>query len=705
MTDLAQRPARSGPSERQVWTLIGAATEYSVALPGHGRWLELVAWGPRGVSQGESPLAFHGRVQYLTEGDVAAVEYVPDGLRPFAGADLVVEGRDGSRSLRWQFRDAVAGTNQLRTTFLDDVTGLLAVVCYRLAPGVDVIERWVELTNTGAVPLRLLALGSAGFNVPTPHGARLTHLSGQWAQEFTTATTDLTRGGFAIGSEQGVTGHQFSPYLAVADRLEPAQCWGVGLAWSGSWQIRADRDAAGITRVRAGRALLDGPVTLAPGASLTTPVAAGAYSDGGVDGLARVWHHYQRALAGDRLHRTRSVIYNSWEATLFDVDAASQLELARIAAQLGVETFVVDDGWFVGRGDDRGGLGDWTPDPAKFPSGFASFVDDVRALGLAFGLWAEPEMVNPRSTLYAEHPEWVYRIDGRPMTTIRNQLLLDLGRADVAEFVHRTLDGLLRRYDISYLKWDFNRPRTEAGRPGTARDRLDLDGAHVANLYHILEALRRDHPGVTLEGCAAGGARVDLAMAARVDVLWPSDNTAPIDRLRVQHGFLHAHAPHLMSCWVTDAPGLFDDRPRSLAFRFVLACSGVLGIGADITRWSAEERAQAAVWIARYKDVRDVITRGAVHQIGGPDELRCAVQYTLSDRVVVLAWNTGSLDGTGLVPARAVRLPLRGLDPLMQYRCGKAVYSGSHLASVGLPVRFTRGHDADMVVLRAEGAP
>jgi alpha-galactosidase len=194
-------------------------------------------------------------------------------------------------------------------------------------------------------------------------------------------------------------------------------------------------------------------------------------------------------------------------------------------------------------------------------------------------------------------------------------------------------------------------------------------------------------------------------MAARVDVLWPSDNTAPIDRLRVQHGFLHAHAPHLMSCWVTDAPGLFDDRPRSLAFRFVLACSGVLGIGADITRWSAEERAQAAVWIARYKDVRDVITRGAVHQIGGPDELRCAVQYTLSDRVVVLAWNTGSLDGTGLVPARAVRLPLRGLDPLMQYRCGKAVYSGSHLASVGLPVRFTRGHDADMVVLRAEGAP
>ena len=704
MTELAQRPARSDRGQRQVWTLVGAATEYTVALPEHGRWLELVAWGPRGVSQGESPMALHGRVQYLTEGDVAAVEYVPDGLRPFAGADLVVEAGDGSGSLYWQFRDATADATQLRATFLDDVTGLLAVVCYRFAPGVDVIERWVELTNTGAAALRLHALGSAGFTVPTPHGALLTHLSGQWAQEFTSGTTDLTRGGFAIGSAQGVTGHQFSPWLAVADRLDATRCWGVGLAWSGSWQIRADRDAAGITRVRAGRALVDGPVTLAPGASLTTPVAAGAHSDDGVDGLARVWHQYERALAGDRLHRTRPVIYNSWEATLFDVDAAGQLELARIAAQLGVETFVVDDGWFVGRDDDRGGLGDWTPDPAKFPGGFASFVDDVRALGMSFGLWAEPEMVNPRSTLYAEHPDWVYRVDGRPMTTIRNQLLLDLGRADVAEFVHHTLDGLLRRYDISYLKWDFNRPRTEAGRPGTPRDRLDLDGAHVANLYRILEALRRDHPAVTVEGCAAGGARVDLAMAARVDVLWPSDNTAPVDRLRVQHGFLQAHAPHLMSSWVTDAPGLFDDRPRSLAFRFVLACSGVLGIGADIRRWSADERAEAAAWIARYKDVRDVITRGRVHRIGGPDEPRCAVQYTLGDRTVVLAWNTGSLDGAGLVPARAVRLPLHGLDPLARYRHADAVYSGSHLASVGLPVRFGRGHDADMMVLRAEGA-
>jgi len=681
------------------WTIAGARTEYTVAVGESGQWLELVAWGPHGVSEGPSPLAFHGRPQYVTSGDVAAVEYATDGQRPFLGADLVVTAGDGSRSVSWALEDVVVVDAGLRATFVDVVTGLRAVQCYRFAPGTDVVERWVELHNGGGSTLRLESLGSAGFSVPTPHGARLSYLCGQWSQEFTPASVEQSRGRFEIGSSQGVTGHQFSPYLAVNDSRDPGPTWGFAVAWSGSWRIAADTDAAGLTRVRAGRALTDGPVPLAPGESLTTPVAAGAYSAAGIDGLARVWHSYERHLAGERLGRVRPVIYNSWEATFFDVTAAGQLALADVAAELGVETFVVDDGWFVGRPDDHSGLGDWTPDPAKFPDGFGAFIDQIRAKGLGFGLWVEPEMVNPKSSLYAEHPDWVYRVDARPMTTVRNQYLLDLGRDDVHAFVLETLDGLLRAYPITYLKWDFNRPRTEPGRPGTAPADLDLDGAHVRNLYRILDHLRREHPAVTVEGCAAGGARVDLAMAARTDVVWPSDNTAPMDRLRIQYGYLAAHAPHLMSSWVTDAPGLFDDRPRSMAFRFVLASAGVLGIGADITRWDAATRSAAASWVARYKRVRDVITRGEVHRIGDPSQARCAVQYTLGDRIVVLAWNTGALDGLGLVPARAVRLPLHGLEPAARYRHGDTIYSGSHLTAVGLPVRWTADHDADLIEL------
>ena len=290
------------------WTLTGATTEYTVALPEHGGWLELRAWGPHGVGDGPSPVAWAGKPQYMTPGDIAAVEYAPDGVRPFAGADLVV--RPG-RALSWSFDGAAQDGDSLRVDFADAVTGLRAALHYRLAAGSDVVERWVELVNTGDAPLRLVEVGSAGFCVPTPHGARLTYLSGQWAREFTPATTELWRGRFEIGSTLGVTGHQFSPYLAVQDARDAGPTWGVALAWTGSWRIAAARDAAGLTRVRAGRVAADGPLTLAPDATFVTPVAAGAYSADGVDGLAQVWHAYERRLAGDRLTRTRKVIYNS----------------------------------------------------------------------------------------------------------------------------------------------------------------------------------------------------------------------------------------------------------------------------------------------------------------------------------------------------------------------------------------------------------
>jgi len=670
------------------WTLRGATTEYTVRRA--GSWLELVAWGPHGVSDGPSPLDFHGKVQYMAAGDVAAVEYVPDGLRPFLGPDLVL----ATRSTYWELAGVAEVAGGLRATFADRVSGLRAETHYRFAPGTDVIERWVTLHNDGPAEVSVVELGSAGYCVPTPAGARLTYLCGQWSQEFTETAHVQRRGRFEIGSAQGVTGHQFSPYLAVGDAASPDRAWSVSLAWSGSWRIAADTDAAGMTRIRAGRSLVDGPVTLARGGTLGTPVAAGAYSDDGVGGLARAWHAYERALAGARLDRPRPVVYNSWEATHFDVTADGQAALAEIAAGLGVETFVVDDGWFTGRADDRGGLGDWTPDPATFPDGFAAFAERIRATGMTFGLWVEPEMVNPPSALYAAHPDWVYRADGRPMTTIRHQYLLNLGRPDVFAFVRDTLAGLLRAYPIGYLKWDFNRPRTEAGGIG------DVDGAHVANLYRILDHLRAAFPDVVVEGCAAGGARVDLAMAARADVVWPSDNTAPMDRLRIQHGFLLAHAPHLMSSWVTDATGMFDDRPRSLDFRFVLAAAGSLGIGADIARWTAAERATAAAWVARYKAVRGVIAGGDVYRIGDPASPRCAIQYTLGDRTVVLAWNTGVLDGLGQVPGRDLRLPLRGLDAAARYGDGAATYSGAHLMAAGLPVRWTASHDASMTELR-----
>ncbi|AEY85525.1 alpha-galactosidase [Streptomyces hygroscopicus subsp. jinggangensis 5008] len=686
----------TGTASPERWTLRTEHTSYTVRLSPDGPWAELDAWGPLGVEDGPSALDWSRRTHFITPADAAPAEYLPQGLRPFTGAELVAARPDGERGVWWHFDGAWEEPGTLRLSFTDPVLGLRTVLCYETVPGTDVILRWSEFTSTD--DLLLEWLDSAAVTIPVTGTARLTYLSGQWSQEFQRTQIDLTRGTFGIGSLQAVPGHAYAPWLAIQDGDGPA-AYGIALAWPGNWHITAEAEPGSTVRVRAGRVPHEGAIRLTPGAPLTTPRLACAFSAEGLDGLARVWHRYERRLSGERLSRPRPVLYNSWEATGFDVNAAGQLELARAAAEIGAELFVVDDGWFTGRHDDTGGLGDWYPDPAAFPDGFDRFVADVRALGLDFGLWVEPEAVSPGSHLHAAHPEWVYRIDDRPARLVRNQLLLDLGRPDVQEFVIGTLDRLLGTYDIGYLKWDMNRPPTERGRPGAPP--ADLDAEHVAGYLRVLDHLREAHPHVTIEGCAGGGGRIEHATLARTDVVWPSDNTAPLDRLTIQYGFLHAHAPHVMSSWVTDAPGIFDPRPRSLAFRFVTAMCGVLGIGADLRAWAAGQRAEAAHWIARYKEVRDVVHHGEVHLLGSPQEPTCGVQYVTGERTVVAALSTGRLDGAPLVPGRAARLRLRALDPAARYRddaTGRD-YSGAHLLHYGLPFAWSTNHDAELVVL------
>ncbi|MEW2419343.1 alpha-galactosidase [Streptomyces nigra] len=683
------------------WTLRTEQTTYTVRLSQDGPWAELDAWGPAGVEDGPSALDWSHRTHFVTPADAAPAEYLPYGLRPFTGAELVAATPEGERGSWWEFAGAEESEGALRLAFTDDVLGLRTVLCYETVPGTDVILRWTEHTATRE--LRLERLDSAAVNVPVTAGARLTYLTGQWSQEFQRTQLHLTRGTFTMGSTQGVPGHAYAPWLAVQDGTPgDGPAYGVALEWAGNWHITAEAEPGGAIRVRAGRVPHEGAVVLTPGTTLTTPRLACAFSAEGLDGLSRVWHRYERRLAGDRLHRPRKVLYNSWEATGFDVDAAGQLELAKVAADIGAELFVVDDGWFTGRADDTGGLGDWHPDPAAFPHGFDRFVEDVRGLGLDFGLWVEPEAVSPGSRLHTEHPDWVYRVEGRPARLVRNQLLLDLGRPDVQDFVIGTLDRLLGTYAVDYLKWDMNRPPTERGRPGAGA--VDLDAEHVAGYLRVLDHLRTAHPHVTVEGCAGGGGRVDHLTLARTDVVWPSDNTAPLDRLSIQYGFLHAHAPHVMSSWVTDAPGVFDPRPRSLAFRFVNAMCGVLGIGADLRAWSPEERAEATRWIARYKEFRDVVHHGEARLLGSPDEPTCGVQYDAGERTVVAALSTGRLDGAPLVPGRPARLRLRGLDRAARYRdtATGTTYGGAHLLHYGLPFAWSAGHDADLVVLTRE---
>ncbi|WP_328327522.1 alpha-galactosidase [Kribbella sp. NBC_00382] len=651
------------------WRLRGATTSYVVEVPTHGQWAALVAWGPHAIAEGPSLLAPIGTEHFIPRADVEPLEYGVKGVRYTTAPDLVVTGPDGSDELRPLFVDSVEGDDSLELTFLDEQRSVRVVLHYRMPAGLDVVERWVAVHNEGADEVSLKRHDSAGFVVPTSDGAVVNYLWGEWNSEFQRGSVELRRGRFSVDSRQGITGHSYSPFLAVGEQSGPA--WGVQLAWSGSWEMSAEVDTTGQTRIQAGRLASSLGLALGPGESWVSPVAVGGFSSDGLDGLARAFHAYQRSFSRGL---PQKVLYNSWFATEFDVRAGHQLELAKRAVRAGVETFVVDDGWFVGRSDDTGGLGDWEVDQTAFPDGLGNFIADLKELGLGFGLWVEPESVSPSSELAAKHPEWILQTPGREPLLVRNQLLLDLSRDDVAEWIWETLDRLLSSYEISYLKWDANRPRLDAG-----DQRRDLDGKVVENLYKILDRLRTEHPQVYVEGCAGGGARVDLGMAARVDTLWPSDNTAPLDRLSIQRGFLTGYSPHLMSSWVTDAEGTHDGRERSLDFRFHVAMAGGLGIGADLSRWTDELLATAARHVAQYKEIRDVVASGKVYQLAD------GTQYVTEDRSVVFLWNTGDGNVRGTLPTRPRRIPLVELDPEKNYRVGTEVHPGSYLLQVGVP--------------------
>ena len=361
------------------------------------------------------------------------------------------------------------------------------------------------------------------------------------------------------------------------------------------------------------------------------------------------------------------MIYNSWEATEFNVTEAGQMALAEKAAALGVDRFVMDDGWFGQRKDDHAGLGDWYVNAEKFPHGLKPLIDKVHALGMDFGLWVEPEMVNPNSDLYRRHPDWVLNFPGRPRSELRNQLVLNLARPDVRDYVLDFLDKLLTENDIAFLKWDYNRNWSEPGWDQLpAAEQKKVYVAFTQNLYGILEELHKRHPKVELESCSGGGGRVDLGILKYADEVWPSDNTDPFDRLTQQDGFTYAYTPQVMMAWVTDSPHWLNLRATSLTYRMLSSMEGSLGIGADIGKWNDEETATAKRLIAAYHPVQATIVQGDLYRLisplnGSEFSATQTVNHDKSQSVVFLYIH--STQEGRLFP----RLKLKGLDPAAEY--------------------------------------
>ncbi|GGW99616.1 alpha-galactosidase [Streptomyces chartreusis] len=679
----------------RTWLLSGPTSSYALHLTGGDELLHL-HWGPRiGLADAEAlavrPLPEYWPFESPLDG---REEYPVEGGPRFVRPALSVR-TDERRGTEWNFERHDSEGDELRLRFRDG--GLNVTLHYRMRG--DVVERWVTLDNRGA-DLELLRADSAAWTLPDREGWRLSQLHGRWGAESRLAQAPLTYGEKVIGSRRGHTGHQHLPWVALdTDATEErGEVYGCALGWSGSWRIAVAQLPDARVQVAGGAGYDDsGLLRLTAGETFTTPVFAGLWSDGGFGGASRAWHAYQRAYVIPDADQDRPVLFNSWEATEFDISEEQQSLLARRAAAIGVELFVVDDGWFGTRTSDRAGLGDWTPNPDRFPSGLKPLAEYVHALGMQFGIWVEPEMVNPDSELYRAHPDWIQYQSGRKRTEFRNQLVLNLARDDVREYLWERLDGLLSSAPIDYVKWDFNRCFSDAGWPGEAYpQRLWVD--HVRALYDLLDRLRAAHPGVAFESCSGGGGRIDLGVLGRTDQVWTSDNTDPLDRLAIQHGFSQIHPARAMAAWVTDSPNaMLNHRASSLRFRFVSAMAGVLGVGGDLARWTEEELAEAGEWVTLYKEIRPLVQRGDLYRLRPPRGGLSAVQYVLGGETVVLAWLQAQSYGEPL-PA----LRLRGLDPTAAYQCLETgeIHRGAVLVHHGLRAGLKGDLDAAVIRLR-----
>lgn len=613
-------------SASRVFRLDAADASYVMGINDHEQ-LQTLYWGKRLPAEETFPAtkASDSLSSFDLSVNTTPQEFAGWGGGLFVEPNLKITFPDGNRDLVLKYVSNEIGDSTLHVTLKDVSRDVFVTLEYQIDPDTGILRRSAVVENKTSGPLTIEQIASGTWNLPRGDKYRLRYLTGRWAAEWNVQEQPVRPGKIVLESRRGTTGAQNNPWFAIDDSASNDEdlggVWFGALGWSGSWQITVEQDQVQQVRITGGPNSFDFGYQLAKGAKLETPPFYGGFSDHGIGGASRLMHRFEigSILPGHPAPKLRPVLYNSWEATTFNVNEAGQMALAEKAASIGVERFVMDDGWFGQRTTDHVGLGDWYVNLQKFPHGLKPLIDKVHSLGMDFGLWVEPEMVNPDSDLYRQHPDWVLNFPGRPRTEARNQLVLNLARPDVRAYVYSFLDKLLSENDIAFLKWDYNRNWSEPGWPSApngSQQNIYID--FTQNFYSILAELREKHPRVEIESCSGGGSRVDLGVMRHTDEVWPSDNTDASDRLLIQNGFTYAYTPGVMMAWVTDSPNWVNQRSVSLEYRFLSAMQGSLGIGADLNKWSPADFAEAKRKVSQYKEIRETVQRGALYRLISP---------------------------------------------------------------------------------------
>jgi len=697
---------------RKIWLLTTRESSYAMGVGPDGALRNLYWGGPLWRVEDLPAAAPRRDISSFDPRQMLENEEFPGwgGPRYYEPA-VKIAREDGDRDLVLRYASHRIQGDGLDITLKDVNDPIEVTLHYRVYPDYGIVARSATVRNGTTRAFTVNSAQSAAWYLPPGDGYRLTYLSGRWAAETQINREPIHEGQKVLESRKGHTSHNFNPWFSIdAGNAgeEHGRVWFGALAWSGNWRITVEQTPYRQVRVTGGMNSFDFAYRLKPGESLDTPQFFAGFSAAGFGGASRTLHRFTREkiLPGGLSSRLRPVLYNSWEATTFNVNEAGQKALAEKASKLGVELFVVDDGWFGKRNNDRAGLGDWFVNPQKFPQGLKPLIDAVNQLNMDFGLWVEPEMINADSDLYRAHPDWVINFTSRPRSELRNQMILNMARSDVKEYIFGLLDKLATEYNIRYFKWDMNRSFSEPGWPeADAADEQKLWVQYVRNLYEIIDRLRARHPKLEIESCSGGGGRVDLGILQRVDEVWASDNTEAFDRLRIQEGFSQVYPAKVMSAWVTDVPNM-NTRSTPLAYRFLVAMQGALGIGANLNRWSDSDSALATKMIALYKRIRSTVQLGDLHRLLSPRESDVtANQYISADgkQSVVFAFRHSQEYNTA-----APTLYLQGLEEKALYKVeatdNKLVerqpqLSGAYLMRAGLNVNLRGDFDSTAVIL------
>jgi alpha-galactosidase len=566
-----------------------------------------------------------------------------------------------------------------RVVMTDPVAQIELTVHLHLDVSSDVLVMRSTLRNLADTPLDVQWLAAGTLLLPGQVSSVRSY-AGQHNHEFLQQTDVLSRSLWRRESRRGRTSHDCFPgaVVATAGATDDAGLvYGAHLAWSGNHQQTIEWLHDAQYQWQMGEWLAPGEGLLAPGASLHTPELVASCSTAGYNSLAANFHAELRSRLswpGGQM-RPRPVHLNTWEGFYFDVYPDKVKELATAAARIGVERFVLDDGWFHGRHHDRAALGDWWPDETKFPDGLADLVAHVNAQGMEFGLWFEPEMINPDSDLYLAHPDWALQLAGRPLITARNQLVLDISRPEVSDYLFDKISALLTAQPIRYIKWDHNRDLTTAG----LQSGLPGYRAQVLAAYALFARIRAAHPEVEIESCSGGGGRIDFGVLRHTHRVWTSDCIDAMSRVDIQRGYLQFFPPEIMGAHVGSARAHTTGRTQSMAFRAAVALSGHLGVELDARILSDADANELKAWIALYKDLRDRLHHGRVWR------------GQLQDGLV---WQAhGDVDAQGLATDLLLlvyrtqpsshrytpRLPLPMLDAQATYRVQQVLPAGTVL--------------------------